>query len=278
MAQWFFTSDLHGLTTHYEQLLAIGAAHAPRAVLIGGDLGPHGPGDEGISRQRLFLEGLLVEFARRLREASADTRLLLLMGNDDWRTNHGCLEAHDGELWTVLHERVTEVDGLVVAGLSYVPITPFPIKDWERWEDGHAEAPAQLEGVVSEGGRVKPHRFDPDRRVPTIEDALSDLAAATDPAAARFVFHSPPRDTACDQIRTGDHVGSRAIRRFIEKHQPPLVLCGHIHESPRMSSSYRDSIGSSVVVNPGQSFQSRLSGVWFDPTRPDHTLRHTLYG
>jgi uncharacterized protein len=278
VALWFFTSDLHGQMTHYEQLLAIVAAHEPRVVLIGGDLGPHGSGDEGVARQRLFLEGLLVEFARRLRDASATTRLLLLMGNDDWRANHDCLEARDGELWTVLHERVTEVDGFPVAGLSYVPITPFLMKDWERWEDGGAETPARLEGVVSRDGRVQPHRFDPENRSPTIEDALAALAALSDPGHVRFVFHSPPRDTACDLTKTGAHVGSRAIRRFIERHQPPLVLSGHIHEAPRYSSSYRDTIGQSVVVNPGQFLQSRLSGVWFDPTRPDHTLRHTLYG
>jgi hypothetical protein len=74
------------------------------------------------------------------------------------------------------------------------------------------------------------------------------------------------------------HVGSRAIRQFIERHQPPLVLSGHIHESPRISCSYRDAIGRTVVVNPGQFGHSRLCGVWFDPTRLGDTLRHTVYG
>jgi Icc-related predicted phosphoesterase len=73
-------------------------------------------------------------------------------------------------------------------------------------------------------------------------------------------------------------VGSRAIRGFIERHQPPLVLCGHIHESPRMTSRYRDEIGRTVVVNPGQFGTSRLCGVWFEPERPGETLRHNVYG
>lgn len=278
MSQWFFTSDLHGDGARYEQLLASAAAHRPRAVLIGGDLGPHGAREEGVARQRLFLQGFLVEFARRLREATPETQLLLMMGNDDWRANHDCLEAQDGALWRVLHERVVEVDGVPVAGLSYVPITPFAIKDWERWEDGDEESPARLEGVVSRDGRLLPHRFDPEHRSPSIAEALEALAAKAPAERTVFVFHSPARDTACDRIASGAHVGSRAIRRFLERHQPPLLLSGHIHEAPRVSSAYRDAIGRTVVVNPGQFGQSRLCGVWFDPQQPDHTLRHTVYG
>jgi Icc-related predicted phosphoesterase len=278
VSQWFFTSDLHGQGAHYEQLLALSAAHRPRAVLIGGDLGPHATGTEGILQQRLFLQGFLVEFARRLREATPATELMLLMGNDDWRANHDCLEAHHGSLWSVLHERVTRVDDTAVAGLSWVPITPFGIKDWERWEDGAQESPPRLEGWVSRGRNLEPHRFDPSRRSPTIAEALEVLERLTTPVETVFVFHSPPRDTACDLIASRAHVGSRAIRAFLEKHQPPLVLSGHIHEAPRVSSGYRDAIGRTVVVNPGQFGHSRLCGVWFDPKRPDHTLRHTVYG
>ena len=78
-------------------------------------------------------------------------------------------------------------------------------------------------------------------------------------------------------IGANTHVGSRAIRAFIERHQPPLVLAGHIHESPRVSSSYRDTIGATVAVNPGQFGTQRLCGVWVDPEQPAGTLRHTVY-
>ena len=278
MSEWLFTSDLHGQTALYEQLVAITAAHSPRAVLIGGDLCPHAGGDDGVERQRLFLEGFLVEFARRIREASPGLELLVMMGNDDWAANHRVLERHDGELWRVLHERVLEVDGVSVAGLSWVPITPFGLKDWERWEDGSEESPARLDGYVSRDGGVAPHRFDPERRSPTIAESLDALAARTRPEETVFVLHSPPRDTRCDMIGARVHVGSRAIRSFIERRQPPLVLSGHIHESPRVSSSYRDAIGRTLAVNPGQFGSSRLCGVWFDPARVEETLRHTVYG
>jgi uncharacterized protein len=278
VSEWFFTSDLHGQGALYEQLLAIIATRRPRAVLLGGDLGPHAGGTEGVRRQRVFLEGFLVEFARRVREASPETRLLLLMGNDDWAANADVLEREHGGLWTLLHDRVDSVDGVPVAGLSWVPITPFSIKDWERWEDGEEESPVRLDGWVSRDGGVEPFRFDPGSRGPTIAEALAGLAARTPASETIFVLHSPPRDTTCDMIGARAHVGSRAIRAFLERHGPPLALSGHIHESPRISASWHDRVGRSVVVNPGQFGTSRLCGVWFHPGRLADTLRHTVYG
>jgi len=277
LPQWFFTSDLHGQGALYEQLVALVAAHRPQAVLIGGDLCQHAAGAEGVAHQRLFLQGTFVEFARRLHEGSPETVLMLLMGNDDWAANMSCLEAHDGELWHLLHERFLELDGVRVAGLSWVPITPFAIKDWERWDDGEAETPVRLDGWSSRTGSVTPWRFDPDQRTPTIAAALEELAARGPAGETLFVLHSPPHGTHCDVIHSGQHVGSRAIRRFVEARQPPLVLAGHIHESPRTSASYRDLLGKTVVVNPGQFGTSRLCGVWFDPAAPGATLRHTVF-
>jgi uncharacterized protein len=275
---WFFTSDLHGQGALYEQLLALIAAHPADAVVLGGDLSPHAAGAEGIRRQRLFLEGFLVEFARRLREASPRTELALLMGNDDWRANLDCLERRHGDLWHVVHARAAIVAGFRVGGLSWVPITPFAIKDWERWEDGGDESPARLEGWISRDGNIAPHRFDPERRSPTIAQALDQLATEIPASETVMVMHSPPRDTHCDVISTRAHVGSRALRAFVEQHQPPLVLCGHIHESARVTGSHHDRIGRTLIVNPGQFGTSRLCGVWFDPARPAETLRHTVHG
>jgi Icc-related predicted phosphoesterase len=61
-----------------------------------------------------------------------------------------------------------------------------------------------------------------------------------------FCPHAPPKDTTCDRIHSGLHVGSTAVRTFIEREQPDLVLCGHIHESRG-----EDRIGRTRVVNPG---------------------------
>ena len=61
-----------------------------------------------------------------------------------------------------------------------------------------------------------------------------------------FCPHAPPMGTACDRLASGEHVGSTVIRTFIEREQPALVLCGHIHESRGT-----DTIGATQVINPG---------------------------
>jgi uncharacterized protein len=276
VSDWFFTSDLHGQGALYEQVAALVAAHRPAALILGGDLAPHESGSAGVRRQRVFLQGFFVEFARRVRDAAPGLELLVLLGNDDWRANEDVLEEQDGALWRVLHDRVVDAHGVRVAGSSWIPITPFLMKDWERWEDGGPERPARLEGLASRGDGTVPVRFDPERRAPTIAGALADLAARAGEEAI-YVLHSPPRDTHCDMIGARAHVGSRAVRALVERVQPPLVLSGHIHESPRVSGRYRDRVGRTVVVNPGQFGSTRLSGVWFDPARIAGTLRHTLH-
>lgn len=61
-----------------------------------------------------------------------------------------------------------------------------------------------------------------------------------------FVSHQPPFGTLNDQVSPGYHVGSKSIRRFIEKHHPVICFTGHIHEGIAV-----DHIGKTAVVNPG---------------------------
>jgi uncharacterized protein len=61
-----------------------------------------------------------------------------------------------------------------------------------------------------------------------------------------LVSHAPPHGTRTDCLGSGTHVGSLAVRRFIDKVQPDLCLCGHIHESRGM-----DQLGRTLVLNPG---------------------------
>ncbi len=61
-----------------------------------------------------------------------------------------------------------------------------------------------------------------------------------------IVSHSPPRETKIDVAFNGEHVGSRSVREFVEKTQPELLLCGHIHEAKGI-----DRIDETLIVNPG---------------------------
>lgn len=43
--------------------------------------------------------------------------------------------------------------------------------------------------------------------------------------------HVPPKNTKIDYISSGMHVGSSAVREFIDQEQPKYVFSGHVHEN-----------------------------------------------
>ena len=63
-----------------------------------------------------------------------------------------------------------------------------------------------------------------------------------------MICHTPPLDTALDRVREGLHAGSRAVREFIETHQPEYFLCGHIHEAEGVTVQ----MGSTIARNVGK--------------------------
>lgn len=72
-----------------------------------------------------------------------------------------------------------------------------------------------------------------------------------------MVCHTPPFNTEVDMIGSGAHVGSIAVREFIETHQPDLCITGHIHEA-----SGEDTIGRTKIINPGPLFEGGY--VWIE--------------
>lgn len=76
-------------------------------------------------------------------------------------------------------------------------------------------------------------------------------AGWNDVAKARwkiFVPHAPPAGTKIDKVFIGKHVGSTAVRKFIEERQPDIAICGHIHEARG-----QDVIGKTKIVNCGSA-------------------------
>jgi len=61
-----------------------------------------------------------------------------------------------------------------------------------------------------------------------------------------FVPHAPPCGTNVDIMRSGGHVGSTSVREFIQRYQPDLTVCGHIHEARG-----EDMLGRTRIVNCG---------------------------
>ena len=117
--------------------------------------------------------------------------------------------AHAGT--RVLHGTGVEIGGLKLFGLGCgVPETPFGVWSCDL-------------GEVAAG-------------------ALLSLCNAAD----ILITHSPPKGVA-DMPSGGLSVGSTAIRNAIERIQPQLALCGHIHDSWGREGR----IGRTRVVNLG---------------------------
>ncbi|HIP75163.1 MAG TPA: YfcE family phosphodiesterase [Thermococcus paralvinellae] len=133
-----------------------------------------------------------------------------VMGNCDGRDVLDLLE----ELGISLHDRRTEINGLGIVGFGGSNITPFST----IWEFQEEEIWESLNRNYCDG------------------DIL--------------LMHVPPYGTKVDRTFTGLHVGSKALKRFIEEKQPPLVICGHIHEAGGI-----DKIGKTLIVNPGPLFK-----------------------
>ena len=82
------------------------------------------------------------------------------------------------------------------------------------------------------------------------EEAFELLSNAFEPIKDAekkvLVTHEPPYGTKLDFI--GWHTGSRAIREIIEKTQPDVCICGHIHET----FGKQDKIGKTLCLNVGR--------------------------
>lgn len=76
-----------------------------------------------------------------------------------------------------------------------------------------------------------------------------------------FVPHAPPYGTKLDIIHLGIHVGSTAVREFIEEYSPDAVICGHIHEGRGT-----DTIDATPIINCGQASLGHYAVIETSPT------------
>jgi Icc-related predicted phosphoesterase len=101
-----------------------------------------------------------------------------------------------------------------------------------------------------------------------LESATEKLVSSvTDMQNCIFNIHVPPNDCGLDTVAKLDAsvyppkpvfdkgqavmigAGSTSIRKEIEKHQPLVQLCGHVHESRGTTR-----IGKTLIVNPGSDY------------------------
>ncbi len=284
---FFFASDLHGSIARYDTLLSRILLERPAAVFLGGDLLP--------SHLALLAEGeyspdafitrhLIPAFSEVQRELGGKyPQMYLILGNDDPRSAE--VEIEQGAslgLWNYIHDRRTVVGGHPVFGYSYVPPTPFRLKDWERYDVSRFVDPGCVH--PTEGWRSVPV---PEREInlSTIRSDLEAIAPGEDLSGAIVLFHSPPYRTCLDRaaldgqfvdhVPLDVHVGSIAIREFIEQRQPLVTLHGPVHESAGMSGNWKDRIGRTEMFTAAHD-GPELALVRFSPDDPSAATRELL--
>ena len=116
-----------------------------------------------------------------------------------------------------------------------------------------------LGGSLPAPGRT-PNELSEDEIARLLKGAMNRLRKTEEESESSLplilVAHQPPKDTVADRIHTGNHVGSSAVRSFIERWAPLVCFTGHIHEGRGT-----DTIGSTLIVNPGPARHSYFAFV-----------------
>ncbi len=198
--------------------------------------------EEMKNNPKLVEKVIFEEMEKRLRQwldlivekiNTRETLTIVMPGNDDELFIDEIIKSYEDRGIVYPLDNVLEVEGLELVSSPYVNPTP-----WNT-----------------------PREMDEKKFEKHLESIISKLH---NPSKAIFNFHCPPYGTNLDLAPklTKDlkpvsiagtvqyeHVGSKAVRKVIERYQPVIGLHGHIHESGGV-----DRIGRTVVVNPGSEY------------------------
>ncbi len=278
MIKCLFAADLHGKTYRYEALFRQIIEGKPVIVLLGGDLLPHGMHrsiETDFTEEYLFKKFLDLKNEMGI----AFPEVLLILGNDDPRSEEKTfIELSRQGIWHYIHNEKYSYEDFTIYGYSFVPPTPFRLKDWEKYDVSRYVDP----GCIPPDEGIRTTKPDADPEWATISDDLKGLVGEDDMKKALFLFHSPPHKTYLDRaaldgvmvdhVPMDVHVGSIAIMRFIEEKQPLLTMHGHIHESTRLTGHWRQQFGRTHSFNAAWD-GSELSLVIFDLDHPEDARR-----
>jgi uncharacterized protein len=102
------------------------------------------------------------------------------------------------------------------------------------------------------------------------DEAKKAIENIKDHEITLMVTHAPPYGTKADLLPSGEHAGSKSIRRIIDEYQPSINICGHIHESRGT-----DKIGETYIVNPGEMSEGYACLINISDTNQEEDLVKT---
>lgn len=158
-------------------------------------------------------------------------------GNDDKQELLDRVVSNDS--FVFVEGKVARLDtGQELASLGWSNPTPWQTPR-ECSEDELAARLARVEDLIKE----------PDTCIMNIHpppyDSTLDMAPKLDQSV------SPPRPVTMGGHQVLIPVGSTSVKRAIERVQPTLMLCGHIHETRNATK-----IGRTTCINPGSEYGS----------------------
>lgn len=287
MTRCIFVSDLHGDLSRYEKLFDAVRSRRPAALFIGGDILPSvllAAASLSFSHVDFINSFVVPELTALKRVLGADyPRIFVILGNDDGRFEEATMmDVATTGLWSYVHGAGASLEDHTVYGYSYIPPSPFLLKDFERYDVSRYVDPGS---VSPEEGHLTVPVADHVRKWATIQEDLALLTGGDDLTQAVFLFHCPPFRTSLDRaaldgkffegVPLDPNIGSIAIARFIEQRQPHLTLHGHVHESCRLTGTWKEKCGRTWMFNAAHD-GPELSVVQFDLEQPAGATRELI--
>jgi Icc-related predicted phosphoesterase len=277
-----FVSDIHGSIPRFQRLFQIIRKEAPDAVFLGGDLLPLHPMKHTTMEE--FIETTIFSEMKKIkRNGDKKIRFFVIMGNDDPRMyEHLFLKADNAGLLDYIHQKTISYKKMYITGYSFVPPTPFQLKDWERYDiseyiDVGAISPEQ-------GRRTIDVPLD-EIKYSTIAEDLEKLSKQSPATNTIYLFHSPSYQSCLDRADLHGkkvdhapvdvHVGSIAIQRFIKTIQPLLTLHGHVHESAHITGCWKEKVDRTYSFTAAH-YGPELAVVRFDTNHLENATRELI--
>jgi uncharacterized protein len=275
MTTCYFVSDLHGSEDKYKLLAREVIRNKPSFLFLGGDLLPHvrySDKQKDNVASPFFKDFLFPLFQSMQKQMGCNyPEVFVIAGNDDYKTDiPGFEQGVQKELWKFLNSNMVRFGPYHIYGYSYVPPTPFKIKDWEKYDIDDTIKPGCLS--LDSGYRSVPTAPN-DQKL--IKDDIEMMVGQNSMDKAIFMFHCPPYDSLLDKIEGQVSIGSIAIRQFIDEMQPYITLHGHVHESASITGHWNQKFGRTNSFSAAYDGKE-LSLVIFQIDDPTHFERKLI--